>query len=215
MLPSQLELHWASSPSESSPSAKCVWPERGACWNLANIRPRLIPNAFSQSYAGRMSQRSSTPRLHSAEGHTLVELVLVLALLGSCAAIGAVSLTTALGSAEGRGAAQSWQAATAWAQVGVMWHGGSVRLSYDQGHLQLAHDLALCGADLGLCAPVAVSNANVSRWVTDGDLNLHVSGRLASPDGGGSIYFDSPTGRYQVVVRPVTGLTLRRGLLVR
>ena len=147
-------------------------------------------------------------------GHTLIELLLVLGLLAICVGVGAACLVAGLRAQEARGAAQSWQAATAWAQVGVMWHGGSVRLAYREGELSLTHDLALCGGRLGASAPVATSSANVSRWVDEGGVAVSLTGRMASPDGGGSLYFDAGQNRYRVVMRPESGLTTRSHLVV-
>jgi hypothetical protein len=150
----------------------------------------------------------------AASGHTLIELLLVLGLLTICAGAGAACLIAGLRAQEARGAAQSWQAAAAWAQVGVLWHGGSVRLAYREGELSLTHDLALCGGRLGASAPVAASSANVSRWVDEDGVAVSLTGRMASPDGGGSLYFDAGQNRYRVVLRPETGLTARSHLLV-
>ena len=70
-------------------------------------------------------------------GHTLIELAVAVALLGVCTVAGIISLASGVGAQEARGAAQSWQAAAAWAQVGVLWHGGSVALDYEDGNLDI------------------------------------------------------------------------------
>ena len=147
--------------------------------------------------------------IRASRGHTLIELVVVLALLGICVAAGMVSLASGVGAQRGRGAAQSWQAAAAWAQVGVLWHGGSVALDYEDGALALAHDLSLCGGSLGPSAPAVTANANVARWIDGEGVRVRFTGALASPDSGGSIYFDSLRTRYRVIVRPESGLTVR------
>lgn len=153
--------------------------------------------------------RHPSNRLQSADGHTLVELVVVLALLGICLVAGLVSLTPGYSAQNARGAAQSWQAASAWAQTGVLWHGGSATVDYSNGSVDVIHDLALCGGSLGPSAPAVGADANVKRWTSAGGVEVTFGGPLASPDGGGSVYFDALRTRYRVIVRPVSGLTVR------
>jgi prepilin-type N-terminal cleavage/methylation domain-containing protein len=142
-------------------------------------------------------------------GYTLAELLVVVAIVGICLAAGSFSLTRDLRTQEARGSAQSWQAAAAWAQVGVLWQGGAVRLSYAPGALALSHDLGLCGGDLGSSAPSAPATTNLARWRDGAGVRVEFSGALGSPDGGGSLYFHALAGRYRVVVRPESGLTAR------
>jgi prepilin-type N-terminal cleavage/methylation domain-containing protein len=155
----------------------------------------------------RATQSAYVIRANS--GHTLIELVVVMALLCICMVAGTISLASGVGAQEARGSAQSWQAAAAWAQVGVLWHGGSVALDYDDGNLALAHDFSLCGGSLGPSAPAAAASANLGRWAAGGGVGVTFGGPLASPDGGGSIYSDALRTRYRVVVRPESGLTVR------
>lgn len=154
------------------------------------------------------SSRRSLPE--DSRGYSLIELLLVVAVLGICLVAGTVSLTHGLRTQEARGAAQSWQAAATWAQIGVLWHGGSTEAKYDSGTLALSHDLRLCGGDLGPAAPVVSVRTNLARWrESEGAVAVSFTGALASPNGGGSIYFDAYGGSYRVVVRPESGLTSR------
>jgi prepilin-type N-terminal cleavage/methylation domain-containing protein len=150
-------------------------------------------------------------RVHrsASSGYTLIELLLVLAVLGVCLAIGSISLGRGLRAQQARGAAQSWQAAAAWAQVGVLWQGGAVRLRYAPGELSLSHDFALCGGSLGPSAPFVSATTNLARWSDGAVVTVGFSGALGSPDGGGSLFFDVSNGGYRVVVRPESGLTVR------
>ena len=150
-------------------------------------------------------------RIHisGSGGYSLVELLLVVAVLGICLAVGTVSLTRGLRTQEARGAAQTWQAAAGWAQAGVLWHGGAVRLSYESGSLALSHDLGLCCGDLGAALSPVVAATNVARWRQGAAVAVTFSGDLGSPAGGGSLFFDSEQGGYRVVVRPESGLTVR------
>ncbi len=148
-------------------------------------------------------------QIKASSGHTLVDLVIVLALVGICLTAGMVSLASGVGTQQARGAAQSAQAAAAWAQTDVLWHGGSVRVGYDAGAVDLTHDLDLCGASLGCAAPVADVSTNVARWRDGEAIAVTFTGDLASPDSGGSLYFDALQMRYRVMVRPESGLTAR------
>jgi hypothetical protein len=142
-------------------------------------------------------------------GFTLVELTLAVATLCIVVTIGSVSLARGLQHQEARGAAQAWQAASAWAQVGVLWQGGSGRLSYSGGAISLSHSASLLGGDMGAVAAAVAADSNSTRWIRDGGVTVSFSGVLASPDGGGSIFFRHPDGSYRVTVRPETGFTTR------
>jgi prepilin-type N-terminal cleavage/methylation domain-containing protein len=142
-------------------------------------------------------------------GYSLIELLSVLAVLSICLSIGSLSLAHGLRTQEARGAAQSWQAAAAWAQVGVLWQGGAVKVSYAPGSLALTHDFGLCGGDLGASTPPVPAATNLARWRDKAGVAVKFSSTIGSPDGGGSLYFDALAGSYRVVVRPESGLTVR------
>jgi prepilin-type N-terminal cleavage/methylation domain-containing protein len=142
-------------------------------------------------------------------GYCLLELLVVLMLLGICVAGATASVATGLSRQEARGAAQTWQAAAGWAQVGVLWQGGSTELDLSSRELSVSHDLDLCGGDLGASAPTVAVSANVPRWRTSDGVAVGFSGGFASPDSGGSLYFLAFGGAYRVVVRPESGLTAR------
>jgi hypothetical protein len=123
--------------------------------------------------------------------------------------VGTIGLAHGLRTQEARGAAQDWQAAASWAQIGVLWQGGSTRVGYSPESLRLSHDLGLCGGDLGSSAPAVAVRTNLSRWRDGESVAVSFTGAFASPDGGGSLFFDSLQGGYRVVVRPESGLTVR------
>jgi Tfp pilus assembly protein FimT len=139
----------------------------------------------------------------------LLELMFVLALLALCAALGALAGAQALQAREAKGAAQSWQAAAGWAQVGVLWFGGRTELDSSDGSLALSNDRLLCGGDLEAALPTSIVTSNVARWLTSTGAHVTFGGAQASPDGGGSLFFGAGRACYRVVVRPESGLTVR------
>ncbi len=147
--------------------------------------------------------------LRGWSGFSLIELLLVLSVVGICFTVGLASVGEMVRRQEARGAALSWQAASAWAQTGVLWHGGAVELAYDSQNLDLTHNYQLCGGEIGGSVPAAPVSTNLGRWVNAGGVLVSFSGSLASPDGGGSLFFHTPMSVYRVVVRPESGLTAR------
>lgn len=149
--------------------------------------------------------------LRRSGGFSLIELLFVVAVLGVCTVYGAAALSSGIQVREARAAAQTWQAAAAWAQVGVLWHGGSTRTAYDPTSLSLHHTSELCGGSLGQSGPEALVSTNVARWRDGVGVAVTFTGDLASPDGGGSLWFRVMGRAYRVVVRPESGLTVRSG----
>lgn len=149
------------------------------------------------------------PHISSSTGFCLIELLLAFAVMGVCLALGAIAVCDGLPAHGARGAAQAWQSAAAWAQVGVLWQGGTAELTCVSGNLTAAHDLGLCGGDLGKAAPEAGVATNLGRWVCGQGVAVSFGGTLGSPNGGGSLYFGGPGPVFRVVVRPESGLTLR------
>lgn len=145
---------------------------------------------------------------HPQGGFSLVETMMVLGVLAICLTIGAVSLAAGLRALDARGAAQVWQAAAAWGQVGAVWQGGVATLTCSPGRLAMNDD-GRYGGDLGASAPAAPVSANLARWVKGQGVVVRFVGGFASPDGGGSVYFRALSGGYRVVVRPESGLTVR------
>lgn len=152
---------------------------------------------------------TALPYIRHQKGHTLLELVVVVAILGVVFSAASLSLGVGLTTQQARGAAQSWQAAAAWAQTGVLWHGGSTQLESEGGALGVEHSYSLCGGDLAGVAPTARTSANVSRWLDGSRITVRFAGTSGSPDSGGSVFFHALRSRYRVVVRPESGLTAR------
>jgi prepilin-type N-terminal cleavage/methylation domain-containing protein len=143
-----------------------------------------------------------------AAGYGLIELLCVLAILSICLVISSLSVAAGLRTNEARGAAQVWQSAAAWAQVGVLWQGGNTRVQYGAGELAVTNDLGLSGGNLGQSGPAVPVTTNLARWRA-GDAVAVTYGVQGAPDGGGSLYFQAWRGAYRVAVRPESGLTAR------
>jgi hypothetical protein len=137
--------------------------------------------------------------------HPLVEMLVVLALLVSAAL---EAWPRGLAGVEARGAAQAWQAASAWGQVGAIWQGAATEVSFESGRLAVA-GTASGGGDLGPAAPPVAAIANVIRWRQGEGVVVRFLAPSASPNSGGSVYFPAPSGDYRVTVRLESGLTVR------
>jgi hypothetical protein len=136
-------------------------------------------------------------------------LLAVVTLLGICLAAGAVSFDRGVRNVEARGAAQSWQAAAAWAQVSAAWSGETAALHYDGGRLSVGAQPPRGVGNLGPAAPAVPVLANVLRWRSGQGVLVRFLGVSASPDGAGSVYFQAPLKSYRVTVRVESGMTTR------
>ncbi|MBC7294269.1 MAG: type II secretion system protein [Thermoleophilia bacterium] len=151
-------------------------------------------------------------------GYTILELLVVLAILSLCLVVMALSLVPGLKGREARGAAQTWQAAVAWAQIDVLWQGASTAASWENSDFQ-TQGVRLVPADdpfslttaasLDVACPAAPVSTNVGRWRTDGGLFLTLTAPLATPSSGGSVFFGDESISYRVTIRPESGLTTR------
>lgn len=158
--------------------------------------------------AVRRSLRRPSPAFVQA-GHSLIEMVVVLSLLGVCLASGVVLLGHGLSAVEARGAAQTWQAAAAWAQIGAVRQGVTSDLAFESGRVEVSAEAATSSGDLGTSAPDVDVVANVVRWQQgDGVVVRFLSG-TAYPNSAGSLYFKAAGGDYRVIVRLESGLTVR------
>ena len=164
--------------------------------------PAIICSAL-----GRKSRRPSSPALQS--GHSLVELLVALSILGVCFAVGGVLLAHGIAAVQARGAAQGWQAAASWAQTVSVWQGVPSDVEFDSGHLAVAADVGPNGGDLGVSAPPVTAFANVVRWKRGDGVLVRFAGGTASPDSAGSVYFEASGADYRVTVRLESGLTVR------
>lgn len=146
--------------------------------------------------------------VNQSSGHTLLELVVVVAALAVCATIGWVSLSSSLDSTGARGGAQSWQVAALGSQLATLWSGADTSIQADGAHV-----LVLGGRvsqdDVGAPDLAAAPSANVFRWRQETGVRVGFRGPFGAPDSAGSLTFGSGSTAYQVVVRVESGLTRR------
>ena len=158
------------------------------------------------------TSRDTRPRssLSAAQaGHTLIELLTVLCLLGLCLAVGGPLLARGLGAVEARGAAQDWQAAAAWAQVAAVWQGSAADVGFESGKVSVRASAGPNGGDLGAAAPAVDVAVNVVRWESGRGVVVRFIGGSGAPNAAGSLYFEASGQAQRVTVRLESGLTTR------
>jgi prepilin-type N-terminal cleavage/methylation domain-containing protein len=144
-----------------------------------------------------------------SRGFCLVELLTVIALVGISLVMAVTFVGRGLDRQKARETALTTQAAVAWSQLGVLWHGGVAEVSVGSGEVGVEQDLGLFGGTLESATSSSSISANVGRWNQIGRVALRITSSFASPDSGGSIYIVTGLGAYRVVVRPESGLTWR------
>src|SRR5660397_121171 len=75
-----------------------------------------------------------------SDGHTLVELVVVLAVFALCILIPVVSIVPGLEALRLRSGAQLWQTAVATGQIGAIWGAEDVEVSQSVGSLDVSRE---------------------------------------------------------------------------
>ena len=151
-------------------------------------------------------QGQATIEGRACEGHTLLELLVVVAVLGVAALLPLLTLTRVLDTVGARGAAQTWQGAAVLAQSSALWTGGPVGVA--AGSDRIAVDAGTGALDLGSADGLAV-RTNFPHWVQPSGTRVSFDGAFGSPDGAGSITFGEPEWGTRVVVRLETGTTRR------
>ncbi|NLT34686.1 MAG: hypothetical protein GXX83_02155 [Gaiellales bacterium] len=154
---------------------------------------------------------------HAADfaGHTLVELLVALAVLMLLISIPLLTCGRAVNAAESRGAAQVVQGVLAEAQVETLLLGGRhlVRLSEGEWtHLRPGDAAAPSQPDATVYSdeiPTVAVSTNVTRWTEASGVHVTFSGWFAAPDSAGSVFLGEEGTGSRVVVRAATGCTRR------
>ena len=149
------------------------------------------------------------PSRPAVSGYSLIEMLEALAILSILLVIATVGVGAAIGALEARGAAQEWQAACAWAQLGVLWHGGSAEVTHNRQGLRVVQQAGDFGSEVVPALPRVTAAANLARWNQGGGVGVRFLGLFASPDGGGTVMFGRIGTGCRVVVRPESGVTRR------
>ena len=144
-----------------------------------------------------------------SNGFRLIELLVVLAILGICVAIGVAAIGRSLDVRAAKEAASCWQAAAAWAQAAVLWQHQELNVGYEDGQISTGGEAGSASALPVGPVPATGVDANVARWKQGRGVSVGFGGSFAAPDGGGSLYFGGGPVEYRVVVRPESGLTGR------
>ena len=142
----------------------------------------------------------------ACEGHTLLELLVVVAVLGIAALLPFLTLTRALDVVGARGAAQTWQGAAALAQSSALWTGGHAQVAAAADRIDV--ETGAVALDLGIAPGLAV-RTNFPHWALPMGARVTFDGAFGSPDGAGSITFGDPAWGSRVVVHLETGTTRR------
>ena len=142
-------------------------------------------------------------------GHSLVELLVVLALLGIALAVGTTLLARGTSTVEARGAAQTFQAAATWAQTGSIWLGTGTDLEFGAGGIAVRASAGAAGGDLGSAVPAVTAVPNVAYWKQGDGVVVRFGAGTGYPNSAGSVFFRCSAGDYRVTVRLESGLTAR------
>ncbi len=111
---------------------------------------------------------------------------------------------------EARGAAQAWQAAGAWAQVGAVWQGTDTEVTFESGHLAVtSRAQGLVAAILALPLPLCRQSPTWSGGGRGRELWSASLRHPPIPNSAGSLYFRAPGSDYRVTIRLESGLTVR------
>ncbi len=146
--------------------------------------------------------------LEAQSGHTLIELLVALALVALCAALPVASVAAALAQQVNRNNALICQTAAVVAQMGALGSATGRTVAWDAEGLTVASE-GHAGVRFLVAGGAPGLGTNVSRWRLNGGVRVSFVPVTAAPDSAGSVYFgDEGTGQ-RVVVRVESGLTRR------
>lgn len=139
-------------------------------------------------------------------GHTLVELLIVVALLALVLAVPALNLVRGVERAHARGAGQLLQGAVALAQVETLRLGVPTDVECGSDRVRVGSGRTTWESPQ-FCDSI---ETNVPRWRdAQGGIRIRLSSPFGSPSSAGSVEFLPAEGGTRVVVRAASGLTRR------
>ena len=150
-----------------------------------------------------------TSRTHSglSQGHTLVELLVTILVVGSCVALPMVSLVRALEEVESKTAAVVIQQGSALGQVTALYEGVPVEVTAD-GASVTVKPRSLPTSEAPTPGVSTSVSSNVARWRVGNSVSVRFAPGFGAPDSGGTIFLGKEA-RWGVVFRVETGLTRR------
>ncbi|GAB4250539.1 MAG: hypothetical protein Kow00129_11440 [Thermoleophilia bacterium] len=145
------------------------------------------------------------PTYKDTAGYSLIEAVVVVALVAICVALPLAAVQGAITQAGARASSGVWQAAVYAAQQRCMWRDGLASLEGDGEAMRL-----LAGAETNslLATPGGVEvSSNVPLWSEGTGVRISFSGLFGAPSAGGSLFFAE---RLRLTIRPESGYVYRR-----
>ncbi len=139
-------------------------------------------------------------------GHTLVELLIALAVIALCALLPTVSLIRHLERVETRSVSHMFQQVAMLAQTKAMYTRVPIDLACDGASVTASGGLA-GGSTSQIPGTKTTVSSNVARWSRSSGVVVRFLPSFGSPDGAGSVYVGAPPNHMRVVVRLESGLT--------
>ena len=152
------------------------------------------------------SLQSAVCRWFPDRGHTLIELLITLAILAICVVLPALTLTRGLERVERRSASVVFQQMAALAQTQAMYTGVPVDVAFD-GSTVLASGPLTERAIAPMPGVATAVSSNVARWSRSTGVSVRFGPAFGSPDAAGSVYVGSAPAQMRIVVRLESGLT--------
>lgn len=155
----------------------------------------------------RLRSSQPAPGLSGSQhGHTLIELLIALTIIGICAVLPAVTLTRHLERVERRSVSLVFQQVVALGQAKAMYAGVPIDVACD-GSTVVASGPLTDSAAAPMPGIKATVSSNILRWSRSTGVSVRFGPGFGSPDGAGSVYVGSLPGQMRVVVRVESGLT--------
>ncbi|MHB0981706.1 MAG: prepilin-type N-terminal cleavage/methylation domain-containing protein, partial [Thermoleophilia bacterium] len=135
-----------------------------------------------------------------SSGHTLLEVLVALLVVGIATAVPAVSLSRVLAGLEADVAARLWQSGAVAAQTHSVWGAQPTAVVASGRGLELTTGSSAYSAGVA-CVNPQVPGTNVSRWRDEEAVSVRFLPGFGSPDGAGSLYLGWEGNGRRVILR--------------
>lgn len=139
-------------------------------------------------------------------GHTLLEVLVALLVVGIATAVPAVSLSRAFAGLEADVAARLWQSGALAAQTHSVWGAQPTAVVVSGRGMQVTTGSTAQSTGFGFVNP-QVPGTNVPRWICDQAVSVRFLPGFGAPDGAGSLYFGREGNGRRVILRLESGLS--------